>query len=191
LLEVPENAFVKIVEAGRLGDGQTLDYLFSSFYDELHRRAQWELRQGAPLSLGPTTLLHETFLNISHRESVTFTDHREFIAYAARAMRGLIIDHFRNRRTQKRGGLFEITELPTDLPHAPEDAESIEVEKLGDALESLASIDARLAECVELKFYCGLSFGEIARLRGISERTVQRDWDKARLLLSRLIMEPS
>jgi len=188
---VTDNAFLKIIETGNLGEGQSLEHLFTSFYDELHRRAQWELRQGAPMNLGPTTLLHETFLNISHRESVTFTDHREFIAYAARAMRGLIIDHFRNRRSQKRGGMLEITSLPSELPHAPEDTESIEVEKLSDALESLASIDSRLAECVELKFYCGLSFGEIARLRGISERTVQRDWDKARLLLSRLIMEPS
>ena len=182
-----ESPFLKILEAGKLGDGETMDGLFSSFYDELHRRAQWELRQCAPVTLGPTTLLHETFLNISHRESVTFTDHRQFMSYASRAMRGLIIDHYRNRRTQKRGGLLDFTSMPTELPYVPEDAQSIEVEKLSDALEALATIDVRLAECVDLKFFCGLSFGEIAQLREVSERTVQRDWDKARLLLSRLI----
>lgn len=182
-----QTAFVKIMETGKLGNGQSLDYLFTSFYDELHRRARWELRQGTPVSLGPTTLLHETFLNISQRKSVTFTDHRQFIAYAARAMRGLIVDHFRNRQTQKRGGMVDITSLPTELPHVAEDAQSAEIEGLGDALESLAAIDARLAECVDLKFFCGLSFAEIARLRDVSERTVQRDWDKARLLLNRLM----
>jgi DNA-directed RNA polymerase specialized sigma24 family protein len=67
--------------------------------------------------------------------------------------------------------------------------QAIEIEGLADALQSLAAIDARLAECVDLKFFCGLSFGEIARLREVSERTVQRDWDKARLLLSRLIKD--
>jgi RNA polymerase sigma factor (TIGR02999 family) len=186
---VPETAFLRILEAGKLERGQTLDHLFTSFYDELHHRAKWELWQRAPVTLGPTTLLHETFINISHRESVTFTDNLQFIAYAARAMRGLIIDHFRNRRTQKRGGMLDIESLPTDLPHAPEDAQSIEGEALSDALESLATIDARLAECVDLKFFCGLSFGEIARLREVSERTVKRDWDKARLLLSLLMKE--
>jgi RNA polymerase sigma factor (TIGR02999 family) len=186
---VSETPFLKILEAGKLADGETFDYLFKSFYDELRRRAQWELRQGTPVTLGPTTLLHETFLNISHRESVTFNYHQQFIAYAARAMRGIIIDHFRSRRAQKRGGQLDITSLPTDLPHVPEDVQSIDAERLSDALDSLAAIDSRLAECVDLKFFCGLSFGEIARLRDVSERTVQRDWDKARLLLKRLIRE--
>ena len=185
----PQSAFLETLETGRLGEGETLDQLFASFYDELHRRARWELRQGSVAALGPTTLLHETFLNISHRESVKFTDHRQFISYAARAMRGLIVDNFRNRKSQKRGGLLQITSLPTELPHVAEDAQSMEVEKLSDALAALASMDARLAECVDLKFFCGLSFGDIARLKGVSERTVQRDWDKARLLLSQLMKE--
>jgi RNA polymerase sigma factor (TIGR02999 family) len=189
VVAVSESPFFKILQAGRLGNEETLDRLFTSFYDELHRRAKWELRQGMPVTLGPTTLLHETFLNISKRESVTFTDHRQFIAYAARAMRGLIIDHFRNRRAQKRGGKLEFTSLPTELPHAPEDPQALAIENLADALNSLATLDERLAECVDLKFFCGLSCSEIARLRGVSERTVQRDWDKARLLLDRLIRD--
>jgi RNA polymerase sigma factor (sigma-70 family) len=104
-------------------------------------------------------------------------------------MRGLIIDHFRNTRAQKRGGQMDISSLSSDVTHIPESLQSIEIEGLGDALESLATIDARLAECVDLKFFCGLSFGEIAQLRQVSERTVQRDWDKARLLLGSLMRD--
>jgi RNA polymerase sigma factor (TIGR02999 family) len=187
---VSETALLKTVQAGRPGAEESLARLFTMFYRELHRMAQWELRRGARVTLGPITLLHETFLNISHRESVTFTEHRQFMSYAARAMRGLIIDHCRNRSAQKRGGHLHISSLSTELPHVQEDAQSIDFEDLGDALESLATIDARLAECVDLKFFCGLSFGAIARLREVSERTVQRDWDKARLLLGRLMKNP-
>lgn len=168
---------------------QTFDQLFASFYDELHRRARWELRRVSVASLGPSTLLHETFLNIQHRESVRFADPRQFVSYAASAMRGLIVDHFRSRSSQKRGGLVKITSLPTDLPHVAEEDESAEVVRLGDALASLAAMDAQLAECVDLKYFCGLSFGEIARLRSVSERTVQRDWAKARLVLGKLMRD--
>ena len=186
--ETSQGTLLDRLDAHRLGKGATLDQLFADSYDELHRRARKELRRGSVASLGASTLLHETFLNIQRRESVEFTDHRQFISYAASAMRGLIVDHFRRRNSQKRGGLLNITSLPTELPHAAqEDRQSLEIEKLNEALESLAKIDARLAECVDLKFFCGFSFNEIAQLRDVSERTVKRDWDKARLLLNRFI----
>src|SRR6185312_10758111 len=118
------------------------DQLFASFYDELHRRARSELRRGSMATLGPSTLLHETFLNIRHRESVEFADSRQFSSYAASAMRGLIVDHFRSRNSQKRGGLLKITSLSTELPHVADDAQSFEVVRLGDALASLATLDA-------------------------------------------------
>lgn len=182
-----QTAFLEILEAGKLHEGQTLEYLFTAFYDELRRRANWELRQGAPVTLGPTTLLHEAFLSMSPRQAMSFGDHRQFIAYAARAMRGLIVDHLRSRGAQKRGGQLEIDSLPSELPEHLDDAQAFALENLRDALDTLAAADPRLAECVELKFFCGLSFGEIARLREVSERTVQRDWDKARLFLSQLM----
>src|SRR6185503_9708399 len=97
------------------------------------------------------TLLHETFLNISQRESVAFADRSHFMSYASRAMRGLIIDYRLNRQARKRGGEFEITSLPTEVPYAPEpDVETVQLERLNEALESLAKIDKRLAECVDL-----------------------------------------
>src|SRR4051812_37740137 len=111
--ESSQGAFLDRLAAGRLREGETLEQLFASFYDELHRVARRELRRGFGAALGPSTLLHETFLNIQHRELVKFTDHRQFISYAASAMRGIIVDHFRNRSSQKRGGMLKITSLPT------------------------------------------------------------------------------
>jgi RNA polymerase sigma factor (TIGR02999 family) len=161
--------------------------LFVALYDELHRMASRELRRNVAVTISPTTLLHETYLNVSGRESAEFVDRQKFMAYAARAMRGLIIDYMRRGNAQKRGGAFEFTSLQDGLPIAGEEQGSLDVEHLREALEALGSVDARLAECVDLKFFCGFSFGDIANLWEVSERTVQRDWDKARLLLSRLI----
>jgi RNA polymerase sigma factor (TIGR02999 family) len=103
------------------------------------------------------------------------------MAYAARAMRGLVIDYARSRRAQKRGAGFELTSLPTEIPESVGDAAQLEL--LGDAVQELAKVDPALAQLVDLKFFCGLSFGDIAALRRVSERTVQRDWEKARILL--------
>jgi RNA polymerase sigma factor (TIGR02999 family) len=183
--------FAKVVQAAEVGAPQTNDHLFVLLYDSLRHMARRELRRGAGASLTPTTLLHETYLNMSQRDSLTFSDRGQFMAYAARAMRGLIVDYLRSGHAQKRGGNFKITSLPTELPHAPDDldGQSLRIDELNDALESLEKIDARLAQCVDLKYFCGFSFMEIAELRNVSERTVQRDWDKARLLLRRIIAE--
>ncbi|MET0535830.1 MAG: ECF-type sigma factor [Steroidobacter sp.] len=163
--------------------------LFAMLYKELRRLAQRELRGNSALTLSPTTLLHETFLSVSRRESLAFVNGAQFISYASRAMRGLLIDYLRNRQALKRGGDLQILPLQTDLLNSlPDDEPETErLQSLHEALESLAQLDARLAECVDLRFFCGLSFDEIARMRGVSERTVQRDWDKARLLLNRLL----
>lgn len=184
-----EISFAEFMHAVEIGAPKPRDEHFVVLYDALRQMAQRELRRGAGVSLSPTTLLHETYLNISQRESVAFSDRGQFMSYAARAMRGLIVDYLRSRHAQKRGGEFKITSLPTELPHASEEmaGQSLRVDQLNDALESLEKIDARLALCVDLKFFCGFSFNEIARLREVSERTVQRDWDKARLLLRRII----
>lgn len=160
------------------------DRLFEALYRELHRAAQRELRRNATVTLSPTTLLHETYLSMSSARGAAIGGRAQFMTYAARAMRGVLIDYLRSRQAQKRGGQFEITTLPTELPRTEED---VEIEKLAVALDDLARVDARLAQCVDLKFFCGYSFAEIAELWAVSERTVQRDWDKARVLLNRLI----
>lgn len=182
---MPEVGLSAIVKEAESGSVEARDQLFVALYDELHRMAQRELKRNAAMTLTPTVLLHETFLNISQRESAAFPDRAHFMAYASRAMRGLILNYLRNRQAQKRGGQFQITSLPTELPQAATD--DLDIDKLNGALDFLATLDPRLAECVDLKFFCGFSHTDIAQMRDVSERTVQRDWEKARMLLSQFI----
>ena len=175
-----EFEFPALVRLAEEGDAAGRERLFVALYHELHRLAQSELQRNAAVTLSPTTLLHETFLNLAQREGSAFVDKGRFMAYAARAMRGLLIDYLRSRQAQKRGGQFEITSLPTELEMPDGDGE---MDKLVDALEELGKVDPRLAECVDLKFFSGFSFAEIAQMWSVSERTVQRDWEKARILL--------
>jgi RNA polymerase sigma factor (TIGR02999 family) len=109
------------------------------------------------------------------------------MGYAARVMRGLIIDHARSRQAQKRGGQFEITTLGTEVENAVDGEEKLE--RISGALDELAKAEPALAEVVDLKFFCGFSFQEIATMRDVSERTVQRQWEKARIYLHRSIAE--
>ena len=170
------------------GDAAARKQLFATLYAELRRIAQRELRrQGGALTLGATTLLHEAYLNIAERDGVAVADRARFLGYAARAMRGLVIDYARARQAQKRGGAFQITSLPTEVPEAA--ADHSELERIGEAVDALAEIDPSLAQIVDLKFFCGYSFVDIAALRGTSERTVQREWEKARLLLHRQMQD--
>jgi RNA polymerase sigma factor (TIGR02999 family) len=168
------------------GGGKTAaDELFSLLYSELRRLAKRELaRHGAPISLSATTLLHKAYIEIADRDGTSFPDRNRFMGYAARAMRGLVIDHARSRSAQKRGGQFEITSLGSEIENAPDDQE---LSRISEALDELAKAEPALAEIVDLKFFCGFSFGEIAAMREISERTVQRQWEKARIYLHRTI----
>jgi RNA polymerase sigma factor (TIGR02999 family) len=162
------------------------DDLFVALYDELHRLAAVQLRRsGADLSLGTTTLLHEAYLNLGARESAVFPDQSRFLGYAARAMRSLVIDYARRGMAQKRGGgAYEIT-LTHSLAGGPSSPATgvVELEQLSAALDDLAHFEPGLAQLVDLHFFCGYSFVEIAGMRQVAERTVQRDWRKARLLL--------
>jgi RNA polymerase sigma factor (TIGR02999 family) len=185
-VDAPIGQLIRTAEAG---DGAAADTLFAALYRELHNLAERELnRGGRELTLGTTTLLHEAYLNVAGREGVQFATRGQFLAYAARAMRGLMIDYVRRRRAKKRGGEFHITATGGDQVAADGDGEPVEdLVQLGSALDTLAQVDPELAQLVDLHFFCGFSFGELAALRGVSERTVQRDWRKARLLLHRAI----
>ncbi len=157
---------------------------FASLYAELHRIARRELgRQGDAARVSATTLLHEAYLDMAGRRLPGFPDEAQFMRYAARVMRGLIIDDLRQRHAAKRGGGFAITTLDEDA--APQPADTAELAAISDALDDLAQTDPALAELVDLKFFCGFSFAEIAAMRGTSERTVQRNWEKARIYLHR------
>jgi RNA polymerase sigma factor (TIGR02999 family) len=174
-----------LIEAAERGDSSAADALFSALYLELRQLAKRELaRQGFPISLGATTLLHQAYIEISAKDSLAFPDRARFMGYAARVMRGLIIDYARNRSAQKRGGQFEITSAGTVLEQAADDHQ---LSRIGEALDELAKVDVALAEIVDLKFFCGFTLGEIAAMKGISERTAQRGWERARIYLHRAI----
>lgn len=180
-LPTPPSTLGERLAQADLADPRDAQALFPALYAELHRMARRQLHASAPGStLGATTLLHEAYLDLSRGEA-SFPDRARFFAYAARAMRGLIVDHVRERRALKRGGEFHLTALDTAV------AESVpQVDDLGplnDALEALGAVDPALAELVDLKFFCGFGFADIATMRGVSERTIQRDWAKARLYL--------
>jgi RNA polymerase sigma factor (TIGR02999 family) len=185
-----ESAISSLIASVERGDRSAADALFAALYSELHRLAKRQLaRIGGGVTIGATTLLHEAYLDISKRDSAVFPDRSRFMAYAARVMRGLIIDYVRSRRAQKRGGRFEITSLPSQA--ADPAADGMELARVSDALDELAGVDPLLAQVVDLKFFCGFSFSEIAAMRGVSERTVQRHWDKARIYLHRSLREVS
>jgi RNA polymerase sigma factor (TIGR02999 family) len=168
------------------GNGEASQRLFASLYDELHRLAERQLaRSGSDLSLGTTTLVHEAYLDIAGREGTHFPDRARFMGYAARAMRTVVIDHVRRAHADKRGGGAMRITLTGEL-HTPAglatDADSLD--RLGLALDELAEVEPTLAQLVDLHFFCGFSLVEIAAMRDVSERTIQRDWRKARLFLA-------
>lgn len=165
------------------GDAAARDRLFKSLYDELRVLARSELRRsgGNAASIGATTLVHEAYARLAPRGELYFADRGRFMAYVARAMRGLIIDAVRGKRAQKHGGQFHFTQIDERLAGSMPAVAKLEV--LSDALDELSQKDAYLAELVDLKYFCGFSVAEIAALRATSERSVERDWEKARLLL--------
>ena len=171
-------------------DREAIDKLFAILYHELHQLAEHNLRRaGSALTLGTTTLLHETYLNIAGRENIAFAERTRFLAYASRAMRGLVIDYARRRRAKKRGSQFEITLGNEEPPSGQQIQDIAELERLGEALNELGQLEPALAELVDLHFFCGFSFAEVAALREVSERTVARDWRKARLLLHQALLD--
>ena len=133
-------------------------------------------------TLDATALVHEAYLKLIGRQSAQFDDRAHFFAYAASAMRSVVVDYARQRLAQKRGGdLHRVTELPEEV----EGGLRLDEETLGldTALTRLAAVDERLAQVVELRYFAGLSELEIASLLKRSERSIRRDWQKARLFL--------
>jgi RNA polymerase sigma factor (TIGR02999 family) len=179
-----------LMAAAESGDRSAAAALFGALYAQLHRIAKRELAaRGSGMSMSATTLLHEAYLDMAGRSVPAFPDEARFMGYASRVMRGLIIDHARSRHASKRGGQFEITALSTEvLENAVDVRELVEI---SDALDELATTDASLAEIVDLKFFCGFSFAEIAAMQGASERTIQRQWERARIYLHRALRSDS
>ena len=181
-----DKSLTALIDAADRGDAAAKEPLFSVLYAELHRIARRELaRHGWGVTLGATSLLHEAYLDLSKHDANRFPDEQRFMGYAARVMRGLIIDYARRRQAQKRGGKFELTTINTEI--ADSVAAGTDLTALGSALDELAAVEPMLADIVDLKFFCGFTVPEIAAMKHVSERTVERNWQKARLFLHRTV----
>jgi RNA polymerase sigma factor (TIGR02999 family) len=170
------------LDAARDGDRAALDRVLGTLYHELHAMARRQLAGQYGQTLDATALVHEAYLKLIGRRDVQFDDRAHFFAYAASAMRSVVVDYARQRLAQKRGGdLHRVTELPDDV----EGGLRLDEDMLGldTALTKLAGVDAKLAQVVELRYFAGLSEQEIAELLHRSERSIRRDWQKARLFL--------
>lgn len=170
------------LDAARGGDRAALDRVLATLYQELHAMARRQLAGQQGHTLDATALVHEAYLKLIGRTTAQFDDRAHFFAYAASAMRSVVVDYARQRLAQKRGGdLHRVAELPEEL----EGGVRLDEETLGldTALTRLAAVDARLAQVVELRYFTGLSELEIAVLLKRSERSIRRDWQKARLFL--------
>src|SRR5664279_762190 len=177
---MPELAL--LLEGARQGDRQAVDELFAALYVEFRQIAHARLRKSAPLTLlGTTVLVNESYLRLVRTGKLAVSDRVHFLAYAARVMRSIIVDLVRERMAQRRGsGHAEVT-LNTAVAEEVPAAEA-EIIAVSDALESLAKVEPRLVAIVELRYFAGLTEVEIASALGMGERTVRRQWEKARIL---------
>ena len=173
----------RVLAEWRDGDAHAVDDLFQLVYDELRVMAGRQARRmRAGDSVGPTVLVHEVYLRFAGRSAPSVLDRGHFIALASRAMRMVLVDHWRRKHSQKRNphapSSVDIEQVP-----APDPMPAVELLALDDALLELAELDARQARIVELRFFGGLTLDEIAAMLDVSERTVKREWQKARAFL--------
>ncbi|HZI83521.1 MAG TPA: ECF-type sigma factor [Casimicrobiaceae bacterium] len=177
-------SITELIERANDGDKDALNRLFTSLYAELHALARSRVHRNTPITLLDTTaLLHESYLRLTKLGVLKVSSRAHFLAYAARAMRSIIVDYGRQRLAERRGGGAREVTLDTESAQSLSSGEA-EVLRVHEALEELAAIDGRVVRVVEMRYFGGLTEDDIAEALGVTTRTVQRDWEKARLLLS-------
>ena len=165
------------------GRPEALGELYALLYPELHRLAHSRVRRSGDMTLLDTTsLVHESYLRFEKSGAVAFGDRAQFMAYAARVMRSVVVDVIRKRRSERAGGDSTRVELDEEK-HGAADPRDSEILRVHEALEELAAIDERLVRVVEMRYFAGMTEAEIAEVLGLGVRTVNRDWEKARLFL--------
>ena len=172
-----------LIRAAHEGDRDALDRLFSLLYDDLHRMARARVRAGESHKLLDTTsLVHETYARFADAGEVGAVDRQHFFGYVARAMRYVVVDFARGRKAAKRGGGSGHVAIDESVADAVPDR-SEEVLRVHEALEDLGRVDEDLVRLVEMRYFAGLQVQEIAQALGVTERTVERHWQKARAIL--------
>jgi RNA polymerase sigma factor (TIGR02999 family) len=166
------------------GDVEARNALFATAYNELHRLARARLRNGGHNTLLDTTcLVHDSYLRFLSAGELRAEDRRAFFAYASQVMRSVIVNSVRDRIAQKRGGDWKPLTLSTKIGADVADGEET-VMKVHEALEALEQAEPRLAQVAQMRYFGGYNEQEIAETLGVTERTVQRDWEKARIILA-------
>jgi RNA polymerase sigma factor (TIGR02999 family) len=166
-----------------------LDQTFAALHQELRAVARSRIsRHSNYLSLQATSLVNDCYIKLRHTPNLHIASRVEFLAYASRAMRSIVIDLAREEHAARRGGDVTLLTLDTILAESlAQDGQ--DVEAVDAALNQLSEVDAQLAELVEMRFFGGLTMEEIAEIRSVSERTVRRDWQKAKLLLHAMLSD--
>ena len=190
-MAVHDEPLTALLQQAARGERDALEYVFAVLYPDLRQIAHARLRiQGRIAHLETTALVHESFLRLIDAAELTLADRKHFFTYAAKTMRNIIIDFAREHLAQRRGGGRPVlrlnTSLAAGLPATDSDASLV---ALNDALQALEAVDPALAQVVEMRYFAGYSEGEIAELTGLSERTVRRQWEKARAFLLATLQE--
>jgi RNA polymerase sigma factor (TIGR02999 family) len=173
----------QLLERMHAGDATAREALFSAAYADLHRLARARLRGGGRNTILETTsLVHESYLRFVQAGELRAEDRRSFFAYASQVMRSVILNSVRERAAERRGGDLARLTLDTALAEGLA-ADEGSILRMHEVLQQLEAVDPRLAHVVEMRYFGGYSEGEIADVLGIAERTVRRDWAKARLIL--------
>jgi len=173
----------ELIRKVQAGDTGARDQLFAAAYDELRKLARSRLRDGGRNTcLDTTALVHESYLRFLNGGALRSADRRAFFAYASQVMRSVIVDAVRERQAERRGGDLALLTLDTQMS-AQLPAGEQEVIDVHEALLALEQAEPRLARVVEMRYFGGYTEAEIAEVLGLTERTVRRDWNKARLLL--------
>ena len=172
-----------LLQAVRAGDQGALGETFAITYDQLRDLARQRLRKSTrDGALDTTSLVHECYLRLARVGRLSLEDRAHFLGYAARVMRSVVVDFARERLAESRGGDALFVTVSTNIPDH-DAARAEEILRIEEALAQLARTEARLVQVVEMRYFAGFTIEEIAANLGLGERTVRRDWDKARLLL--------
>jgi RNA polymerase sigma factor (TIGR02999 family) len=173
-----------LLRRANAGDAQACNELVALLYSDLRTIARARLAGGGRNTfLNTTVLVNEAYLRLMSAGQVRAEDRHRYLSYASQAMRAVIVDFVRSRNAERRGGALQLVTLSPTLEENIPCAES-EILQVHEALEALAQTDPRLAKVVEMRYFAGLNYLEIAAAFGVTERTIRRDWEKARLLLA-------
>lgn len=181
-----DTEITRLLAQVRDGDPAQMGAVFQALYPELRRLACSRM-YGSESTFTPTVLVHELFLRISQGTPLSLVDRQHFMAASAKAMRWIMVEHARQQATDKRGGGQMMVQLDDQIPGMPSALTSMLV--LDQGLEALEAISPQRRGIVELRYFAGMEFGEIAGLLGISERTVYREWERARAFLQAMLDE--